>query len=384
MSSQVQVLEAKRKPGGRRIPLYAQDWRQSEPVKRWRSRIAPGTFPNFYSHLWRFLTHIHKTPDEAITWAKGQDPLDVLDLIQTYVLGLPAQLRYKTKFNAYEAPRSFFQHNRVILPVDRAFQIRSETPPVVRRLSIENMRELIGLASQPLRSILVCRWMSLTDTEGLIYISNHFSQEIVEAIKTNQPTVRLSMPGRKSHKNQKPFFTFIGRDALASIKEYFDRAKRWPQPGEPVWISEQTNSGITKALFNQAWLALLRKAKLIPKQRGERSSRYGYGAHNTRDLTISLLSTVPNLKEFVVEFWAGHDIDPNQYRDLYNLQPKFAADQYNLAEPYLNILSAPQTADAEEVKGLRDQVQEQGEVIQELRVAFRMIQNQLKPPEVKQ
>jgi len=348
--------------------LYAQAWWGAGSVKRWRSRIAPGTFPTFYSHLWRFLGSIHKTPDEAIQWAREVDPLEVLDAIQDYVLALPAQLRYKTKFNAYEAPRSFFQHNRVILPVDRSFQIRSDTPPVARQLTLENVSELIQLAPQPLRSIILCKWMALTDTDGLIYISNHFAEEIVQAIKNQARTLRFSMAGRKAHRNQQPYFTFIGQDALASIKECFERTNRWPNPGEPVWISEQTGKGITKGLLNQAWLALLRKAKLIPRQRGQRSTRYGYNFHNTRDIAISLLSTVPNLKEFVVEFWAGHDIDPNHYRDIYNLQAKFAADQYLLAEPYLNIISRPQTAEGQEVKTLREQ-------ISELRLAVRMLQD---------
>jgi len=339
VSTQVQAVESQRRRAGRRIPLYAQDWVSSESVKRWRSRVAEGTFPTFYSHLWRFLTHIHMTPDEAVTWAKANDPLTVLDTIQNYVLGLPAELRYKTKFNAYESPRSFFQKNRVILPVDKSFKIRSETPPVVRKITIENMRELIGLASQPLRSMLLCKWMSLCDTEGLMYISNHFAEQIVEAVKTGAEIVQFDMPGRKNFRNQQSYFTFIGHDALDSLKEYFNRTNHWPTAGEPVWSSEQTKQGVTKALFNQAWLALLRKAKLIPKPLGKRSTRYGFGVHNSRDLAISLLSTVPNLKEFVVEFWVGHDIDPNHYRDLHNLQPQFAMDQYRLAEPHLNILS---------------------------------------------
>jgi hypothetical protein len=147
---EVEVASVRR--GGRRIPLYAQDWVQSPPVVRWRGRIAAGTFPTFFSHLWRLLAQIGKNPEEAVEWAKAaEDPYEILDAIQGYVLGLDPELRYKTKFNAYEAARSFFQHNRIMLPVDRTFQIRTDTPPVSRRISIENVRELIGLASQPLR-----------------------------------------------------------------------------------------------------------------------------------------------------------------------------------------------------------------------------------------
>lgn len=174
-----------------------------------------GTFPTFFSHLWRLLAQIGKNPEEAVEWAKAaEDPYEILDAIQGYVLGLDPDLRYKTKFNAYEATRSFFQHNRIMLPVDRTFQIRTDTPPVSRRISIENVRELIGLASQPLRSMLLVKWMSLTDNEGLIYINRRHAGTIVDGIRNNQEIIKLDMPGRKSNKNQKAYFTFIGRDAM--------------------------------------------------------------------------------------------------------------------------------------------------------------------------
>lgn len=372
MSAKAEVVQVRRRGGGPRIPVYARDWLDSPPVARWRSRIAVGTFPTFYSNLWRFLTHIHKTPEEAIAWAKSVEPFDVLDTIQEYVLGLDANLRYKTKFNAYEAARSFFQHNRIILPVDRTFQIRSNTPPVTRRISLEHLPELIGLAKQPLRSMLLVKWMSLTDNEGLIYISNHHASTIVEAIRSNREIIALDMPGRKSKRNIRPHYTYIGHDAIASMKQYFERTRGWPKPTEAIWLSELTGNPYTKTAFLQAWLSLLRRAKLIPAARGKRSSRYGYNVHNTRDLAISLLSTVPNLKDFVVEFWSGHEIDPLQYKDLYNLQPKFAADQYRLAEPYLNIISNQRTSDSakeQELHALKMKMEAMDKVIQSMQAS---------------
>jgi hypothetical protein len=189
-----------------------------------------------------------------VVWGKiAEDPFEILDAIQGYVSGLEAGLRYKTRFDAYVAIRSFFTHNRIMLPNDPSFQIRSDTPPVVRRISIENLHELIGLAAQPLRSMLLVKWMALTDTEGLIYINNHFADQISQAIKEGKTIVRLEMPGRKSKRNIKLHYTFIGRDALQSLKEYFDRQRGWPKPAEPIWVSEQTREAYTKTAFNQAW-----------------------------------------------------------------------------------------------------------------------------------
>jgi hypothetical protein len=117
-----------------------------------------------------------------------------------------------------------------------------------------------------------------------------------------------------------------------------------------------------------AWLRLLRKAKLIPKNQGSSTARYGFNVHNTRDLAISLLNTVPGLNPKCIEFWAGHDIDPLGYNQFYSTMPDYVVKQYGLTEPYLNIISAPQMAEAEEVKDLREQ-------ISELKLAVRMLQD---------
>jgi len=86
-------------------------------------------------------------------------------------------------------------------------------------------------------------------------------------------------------------------------------------------------------------MRLVRRAKLVPARRSDsQKTRYGFNIHNTCDLAISLLATVPDLKDHCVEYWAGHDIDPLHYKDL-TLHPQFLEDQYRLAIPYLNIIS---------------------------------------------
>jgi hypothetical protein len=89
------------------------------------------------------------------------------------------------------------------------------------------------------------------------------------------------------------------------------------------------------------WLRLLRRAKLIPKKMGTPSTRYGYNIHNTRDLAISLLNTVPGFNPLVAEFMAGHadKIDRLRYNEFWNVKPNYVLKQYAIAEPYLNIIS---------------------------------------------
>ncbi len=336
--SQVAVSRVRRLDA-RLIPVYARDWRDSPSVRRWRERVAQSTFPTYFGYLYRFLRRVGKDPETALLWAReSPDKYEVLDAIQSFVNSLDG-FRYKTKEAAYAALRSFFQHNRVMLPRDPSFQIRSEKAPVERKLTMENLRELVGLATQPFRSMILVKWMGLLDNEGLIYVSNKYAGEVVKAIRERQIILRLELPGRKRTRNQRSFYTFIGHDALESLKAYFERDRGYPNAGEPIWLYGQTRKPVNKAGFIHAWLRLLRRARLIPREVGSRTSRYGYNAHNTRDLAISLLNTVSGLNPKCIEFWAGHEIDRLGYNQFYNLKPDYVLEQYGLANPHLNILS---------------------------------------------
>lgn len=199
------------------------------------------------------------------------------------------------------------------------------------------------------------KWHGLLDNEGLVYFSNNHGPRVVEALKANADICRLPMPGRKKLKNVVGWDTFIGSEPLAALREYFENQRGWPNPGEPIFV--YTTKGyegkpVRIRTFQEAWMRLARRAKLpgIPSERGKDSSaRYGYNVHNTRDLAISHLTEVPNLKDVVVEWWAGHEIDPLQYRDL-SLKPEFVEAQYHLAAPYLNILTGKQEPEIMEDK----------------------------------
>jgi len=236
------------------------------------------------------------------------------------------------------------------LPRDLSFQIHAETPPAERQITLENLRELIMLAPQPWRSMLLVKWHGIMDTEALIYTSNHYSELLVDAIKKGQELIKLSIPGRKKRRNKQPFYTFIGAEPLERLRDYFERDRGYPGPGEPVWLNRQKGTRMTKRAFEAFWLRHLRRAALVPESTGDTGSGYGFNVHNTRDLAMSVLATVPNLKPVCPEFWAGHTIDPLQCNQFYNVKPQWATDQYRIAEPYLNILTqATQTEPTLEV-----------------------------------
>lgn len=217
--------------------------------------------------------------------------------------------------------------------------------------------------------MILVKWQGLLDTEGLIYVSKTQGEQIMKALQEGRKTLRLTLPGRKRTKNEKPYYTFIGRDALASLKQYLERDRGPLKPGDPVWVYPTSRTSVTKVGFGLAWSRLLRRAKLIPAQEGKSiRSRYGFNVHNTRDLAISLLNTVGGLNPKCIEFWAGHDIDPLGYNQFYSTQPDYVIQQYELAEPPLNIVSGAHTAEAQQMKTLRDE-------IEDIRIAVRMLED---------
>jgi hypothetical protein len=330
---------------GPSLPLYARLWRDEDrSIQVWRGHLNPETFAGYFSYLHPFLRAIGKGPDELVAWAR--DPANVnavLDAINNHVSGI--QRRFDTKRLTNASVRSFLMHNRVMLPRDPTLIIRGSSPPVERQLTIPQIRELAGLAVQPWRSMILMKWGSLSDNRGLIDISENHAEILTKALQANADICKLTMPGRKKRRNVEGFYTFAHPEALASLREYFDRERGWPKKGEPVWVYGMTRSRgrpVTTRGFEEAWLRLLKRAKLIPSGRThDPGTRYGFNVHNTRDLAISELCTVPGFNVMVADFIAGHEIDPLRYKEFYKTKPQYVEEQYRLAAPYLSIVGAP-------------------------------------------
>jgi len=185
------------------------------------------SFVTYYTYLHRFLRHIGKDPVEVLAWAENvEKPYEVLDEIQNFVVHELKGFRYKSKVFAYTAVRSFFMHNRVDLPVDRSFKIRGDAPPVERKLSLDDLRSLIGLATQPMRSMILVKWMGLMDNSALVHFCSNYAEKLTAHMKANpndDKPLRVDIPRRKGNRNVRQFYCFIGHDALTSLREYFNK-----------------------------------------------------------------------------------------------------------------------------------------------------------------
>jgi len=358
---------------------------REDPVGFWLGRVSPNS-RNTYGHGLRFfLRWLGGKPG----WTgidgrrllerqlEAKDPYVVLDLLQEFVSGLDRTLN--AKLAIYTTVRSFFIHNRCVLPQDSAFRIRSSRPPPVSKLTLENVQDLVKAANLRDRSLILVKWQAVLDNERLIYVGKHLSDQVVSQIRKEIHPVRLDIPNRKE--NEKPYYTFISKDAREALIQYFDQERGWPKKGEPIWL-EKGNAALSKTAFFWLWMALVRRIGLIPKKEGPAGSRYGFNPHEMRDIAKSLLHTEAKKDGFdmdCIEFWLGHTVDPLGYDKFYENQ-EYVKKQYLIAEKYLNIISTPPGAmnekEQNQLRGLMQEMEELKQDLLEIREARHMEQRQ--------
>jgi len=335
---------------------------RGDPVGFWLGRLTTVTRVNYRCYFRHFLVWLNRRPgwsgvDAAgllLRQAEAEDPFELLELLQEYVNGLDKTL--SGKLGEYSTVRSFFDHNRCPLPRDPNFQIRSDKPGVTPKLVLEHIVDLSKASTVRDRSIILVKWQSLQDNTRLVWISNHCAEQLVSQIKTEAHPVRIDLPmGRK--KNKKPYYTFIGRDAVDALVAYFEKERLggWPRAGEPIWYMKHWGGQrlpLTVPGLAMIWLQLLRRVGLIPKQEGPKGIKYGFNLHEMRDIAKSHLHTHAVKDGFDMDLckWImghGKKIDPSGY-DKFHENIEYAKKQYLIAEKHLNILSnMPSTQEME-------------------------------------
>ena len=192
--------------------------------------------------------------------------------------------------------------------------------------------------------------------------------------------------GRK--KNHSPFYTFLGHDTLAAWLEYFEKERGWPKPSEPIAVVRGGTRSPTKQAIRYVFETLCVRFKLRPKNpgRGDRGHRTGVNLHEFRDVARSHLQTAKRdgLDETCIEFWMGHRVDPLAYNKFAELEQKYVADNYRIAEKYLNILSTPLESEIakeqnERIVALEKQITEMRQTLEKVRSTISTTALQLEP-----
>ena len=320
-----------------------------ESVENWLSRLGEGSRKQARWHLEAWLKWVEKgqgkfvrfSPDELVEYQRTSDngsKFDILNCVQRYVIDTPGRHGYKKK--KLDNVRSFFLHNRTELPRDRSFNIRGDQPRVIGTLTPEEIRHVVLSSNKAYRAIFLCMLQGALDQEMFVYWNERGYEDLVSQLKSNPDAIKLDLPGRKAVKFEKPYYTFIGGDAVEAIRQYL---KVRPDEAIVIFVN-QRGKPIGKADLKKYWTRHLRKLDIVKSTdkgltKKERTRiRTGKNLHEMRDVFRSLWSKSP-AKHFIGEYFMGHQIDALEYDKSFR-DVDFYRKEYLLALPMLQIMSS--------------------------------------------
>ena len=353
-----------------------------QTVERWIDRLSPDSertnrfiLTNFIEYLrqggGKFSTY---TPDDLVEYQKNArsngEEFEILDEVQRYINSLK-DLRLSSLETYYAIIKSFFAHNRAELPRDRKFKPRSEIAPVRGLLAPEEIRDMV-LSSKPrYRAVFLSMFQGGMGQEEWEYWNLNGWEATKRQLDDKVSPLKIDLPGRKMLKHKKPYYTFIGSDAIDALRHYVEHVR--PDRDDAIFF-DQYGKPMTKTAVREYWrrqsykmgLVILNKTKDL---REMARTRHGKGLHEMRDTFRTLWSKAGALP-FVGEFIMGHDIDPLNY-DKSSVDVDFYRDAYVQAEDMLNLMSSDRAYGKVDI----DQVKKQAIEIEELKTTIQRLQN---------
>lgn len=331
------------------------------------------TFANFMRWLGEHGgSFASMSPDDLVEWQRGHPgSYELLDLVQGWVRGM--DVRANTKARRYGVIRSFFAHNRAELPRDPGFIIRSEIPPVVGKLTVDELRRIVETSNTMYRALFLCMFQSGMGARELLYWNQTGLDSLLKQLREGRHPIRIDLPGRKRNRNIKPYYTFIGLDAIEALERWLEVRPRTQL--KHIFLT-QFKTPLSRPPIHIYWIKRLYRLGLAEPGRS-RGHRTGKNLHEMRDLFKSRWR-LSGCDPEVCEFFLGHDIDRLGYDKSPWLYPEWFEEQYCRAERWLNILSE----DPEKVS-----VHEFNKVMRELmgaRKALKEIEWLLGDPEAKE
>jgi len=355
-------------------------------VSRWLGRLAESTQRvqlNYFSAFMEWMGEHggpfkDMTPDELIECQKNADNgsrYDVLDVVQQYVIEKPGT--YNSKNSRYNNVRSFFMHNRAELPRDPGFNINPEREPVRGTLTPDEIRRVVLASNTMYQALFLCMFQGAMDQEMITYWSSNGYDSLAEQLKGDPEAVKINLPGRKSQKFKQGYYTFIGGDAVKSLRTWLKQRQhrveqgKIPRDSREIFCN-QYGETVSKRTIREYWTGKLRRLGIIePVKRGTRVSRTGKGLHEMRDVFRSLWSKSP-ASHVVGEYCMGHQIDKLNYDKSWRDVGHYRGE-YLKALPWLQLMSRGEAfgrVERDEVERLRRELEEarkgQGDRVTEL------------------
>jgi len=348
------------------------DITEFESVKRWESRLKPNSFrvALIVFNKWYRWVRENKpkfatfSPDDFVEYQKNAGNgtrYDILDTIQNYVGTMNGRASYKCR--VLSGVRSFFMHNRAELPKDPSFIIRGDVEKVVGKLKVEDVRKIVLSCNPMYQAIFLSLFQGGMGIGEFEHWNLHGLDSLEKQLSQKKEAIKIDLPGRKKVRNIRPFYTFIGGDAIDRIKKYLP----YRQQNSQVIFVNQIGTPISRKAIQQYWIRHLRKLGYVPPinhgvgRRGDTSKRYGLNVHELRDCFRSQWEKSP-AKASVAEFCMGHVVDPLEYNKAFR-------DEAWTRREYLKALSMLQIMSSGKPFGLI----EEEDMKEDLAAAHRMI-----------
>ncbi len=317
----------------------------SESVKNWMGRLSERTAVDQAYTLLRWKDWLQKgspnwvnvSLDEMIriqSEASNGERYKLLDEIQRYINEIGG--RFNTKKTYYTSIRSFFMHNRATLPEDPSFTIRSDVAPVKSRLTLEIFTRVIPASNECYQAVFLSMFQGGMGIGELIHWNETGYADLVEQLKGDPEVVRIDIAGRKHGKNIDPFYTFIGRDAIQLVRNWL---KVRPEGSTAIFVN-QIGEPLKDESLRTYWTRKLKRLGFITQKGRSTGNRYGMNPHELRDLFRSRWR-ISGVSTDIAEWIMGHSValDKFGYDKTPWLTPEFFEEQYNEAQPWLNIIS---------------------------------------------
>lgn len=340
---------------------YLQSFRS---VSKWLGKLGKGSRRVRLAYFRQFMLWLREeggefkdfTPEDLLEYqddATKRSRYDILDMLQGYVLGTTGTMN--TKHARYGAVKSFFLHSRAPLP-DDVFNIKAGNgiiKPVIGTLTATEIKHAILTCRPAFAAAYLSMYQGAMDQEMFVYWNTTGYESLIDQLKENPDIVKIELPGRKQHRNEKPYYTFLGSDAIKLIINYLKRRpkykwtvkiegrKRTRIPDKTKTITaifvNQYGNPIEKSALAQYWTRHLRVCGIIGKMENNRS---GKGLHEMRDVWRSIWTKGPSEKVYA-EYFMGHEIDALNYDKSFRDVP-FYKNEYRKNLNYVNIMSRPE------------------------------------------
>lgn len=331
-----------------------------------------------------FCKFCGKTPTELlelqanVSTSKDIDARDsVLILVEKFIENFKG--RRSTKLLLLSNIRSFFEFYRRGLPPTRRTwlkSLKSDTPKVEGAISPDELQTIVRSVSGDPRklSMFLAQLQSFSGPRELRIIDNTMGVYIGEQIKNGANLIDLYFSQGRKH-SENAWHSYIGRDACEALRRWFG-IRGYPTKESPyIWPSlkpQTKGEGLTESGARQTFDRIVSRLGMRPKiGSGKRTDRYGKSIKELRDLALSLSQQAVGVEnelserfqESSAEYFAGHTIDELGYRKMQKLDPEYRKRQYQIVEPYLNVISNPLGSQNGKIEKLREELDEKLEQV---------------------